>query len=62
MKCKEGKRVHWLYIDWEIQQRHEAFERAVAEKRKKDLLDALTPIMAAGAGFALALLAIWLTP
>ena len=54
--------MHWLYMDEEIRMRKEAFDRKLKEKRKKDLLDALSPIIATGIGFVLALLAIWLTP
>lgn len=54
--------MYELYMDEEIRQRREKFAQTMKEKRKKDLLDALSPIIATGIGFALALLAIWLTP
>ena len=58
MKCKEGKRVHWLYIDWEIQQRQEAFTRMVEARRKQHIRDLCAPFVGVGIGFLLALILI----
>lgn len=50
------------FIQLDIKRRAQEVERIAREQRKADLLDVLSPVMAAAAGIALALLAIWLTP
>ena len=50
------------FIQLDIKRRAQELERYEREQRKADLLEVLAPILSAGAGILLALLAIWLTP